>query len=162
MLAWLFWYLENCWTLCSDAISHVSVHVVFLVCLKFSVCSITCVSQPLRVHVLKFGSSLYSTCAQIPELAGILPWRGYRGWSCSINICSCNLLSCAQAQLAASRRLPAPAVGLFGCSAPVQRCFVPWLVSVDEFWVGNPIFVVLGVTTVEIWYLNPTGLAKKD
>lgn len=89
MLAWLFWYLENRWALCS----HVSVHVVFLVCLKFCVYSITCVSQLLRVHVLNFGSSLYATCSQIPELVGMWPWRGYRGWSYSINICTHNLLS---------------------------------------------------------------------
>lgn len=90
MPAWLFWYLENRWTLCS----HVSVHVVFLVCFKFCVYSITFVCQLLRVHVLNFGSSFYATCAQIPELAGMWPWRGYRGWSHSIDICAHNLLSC--------------------------------------------------------------------
>lgn len=53
-------------------------------------------------------------------------------------------------------------MGLFGCSAPLQRCSVPWVVTMDEFWEGNLIFVVLWVATVDIWYLNPAGLAKKD
>lgn len=69
----LFWYLENCWTLCSEAVSHVCVHVVFLVGLKFSVYSITCVAQLLTASVLNFGSGLCSPSAQIPELVGILP-----------------------------------------------------------------------------------------
>lgn len=69
----LFWYLEICWTLCSEAVSHVRVHVVFLVGLNFSVSSITCVAQLLTVCVLNFGSGLCSLCAQIPEVVGILP-----------------------------------------------------------------------------------------
>lgn len=73
MLAGLFWYLENCWTLYSEAFSHVCVRVVFLVCLKFSVYSITCVAQLLTARVLNFGSGLCSPCAQIPESVGILP-----------------------------------------------------------------------------------------
>lgn len=70
----LFWYLENCWTLCSEAVSHVCVHVVFLVGLKFSVYFITWEAQLLTAAcVLNFGSGLCSPCAQIPELVGILP-----------------------------------------------------------------------------------------
>lgn len=59
--------------LCSEAVSHVCVRVVFLVSFKFSVYSITCIAQPLPARVLNFGSGLCSPCAQTPELVGILP-----------------------------------------------------------------------------------------